>query len=221
MRMEIDHVGRERQPVVRIDRFSGHVAALIDCAAGLRRCGQTHNNSPAHRRPSPAGHDEASRYLQFTLRRLAPVLERAFNAKGFRCLEASFSMVTTPVSKLRPQQRAPHFDSLDPGYVAILHYLTPCAGTAFYRQRATGIERLTAENLQSYRDGLGAGDEPDNYIVGSNARYEQTGRVDGVVDRMVLYRGALLHSGIIPDDPAATAGCFPGRLTANIFVHLR
>src|SRR5256885_8792614 len=52
-------------------------------------------------------------------------------------------MVTTRPSDLSPAQRAPHFDSPDPRYYALLHYLRvpPGSGTAFYRQRSTGIER--------------------------------------------------------------------------------
>jgi len=41
--------------------------------------------------------------------------------------------------------RIPNFDSTDPNYLALLHYLRvpPDTGTAFFRQRSTGIERLT------------------------------------------------------------------------------
>ena len=59
--------------------------------------------------------------------------------------------------------------------------------------------------------------QAEGYFQGSDAHYEQIGQIEGVADRLVLYRGALLHSGIIT--PRATLGADPrtGRLTANLF----
>jgi len=39
-----------------------------------------------------------------------------------------------------------------------------------------------------------------------------------VRDRLAIYRGSMLHSGIIPPDMAFSADPRLGRLTANIFV---
>ena len=62
-------------------------------------------------------------------------------------------MVTAKPSELRAAQRAPHFDSTDQKYYALLHYLRvpPGTGTAFYRQRSTGIERVTEANVAHLR----------------------------------------------------------------------
>ena len=67
--------------------------------------------------------------------------DRGGDVEGFDWIEGSFSMVTAPPASLSPAQRAPHFDAVDPGYLAVLHYLsdTSGSGTAFYRQRSTGI----------------------------------------------------------------------------------
>lgn len=221
MKIEISDVGHGRQPIVTIDRFTDRVPALLDCAARMRPFPESRNYYPGLRRLITGEDVEASRYVDFALRRVAPVLERTFGARRFRCLEASFSMVTTAPHDLDPRQRAPHVDSLDPDYVAVLHYLTECAGTAFYRQRSTGIEVLTPGNQQDYRAALDAEGARDGYIAGSDDAYEQIGEVAGIADRVAIYRGALLHSGIIRDDPATAAGAFPGRLTANLFVHLQ
>jgi hypothetical protein len=59
------------------------------------------------------------------------------------------------------------------------------------------------------------------YIDGSNEHYEQIGAVTGRVDRLVAYRGAMLHSGIIRPDATFSADPRDGRLTTNIFVRLR
>ncbi|WP_260600382.1 DUF6445 family protein [Sphingomonas endolithica] len=42
--------------------------------------------------------------------------------------------------------------------------------------------------------------------------------VAGIPDRLVIYRGALLHSGIIPPDMPFSANPHAARLTANIFI---
>jgi len=56
------------------------------------------------------------------------------------------------------------------------------------------------------------------YITGSDSFYEQIGAVEAVPDRLVIYQGSLLHSGIIPDGMTFSADPREGRLTANIFV---
>jgi len=126
--------------------------------------------------------------------------------------------------QLRRMQRIPHFDTTDPKYYALLHYLRvpPGSGTAFYRQRSTGIEVITEANVDQFvrtaeseavRLPAGSG-----YITGSNDFFEQIGAVDAVPDRLIIYQGSLLHSGIIPESANFSADPREGRLTANIFV---
>jgi hypothetical protein len=45
--------------------------------------------------------------------------------------------------------------------------------------------------------------------------------VEGVEDRLLIYRGSLLHSGLIPPNMALSDDPHRGRLTANIFVRGR
>ena len=40
-------------------------------------------------------------------------------------------------------------------------------------------------------------------------------------DRLVIYRGALLHSGIIPNGMKFSADPRQGRLTANLFIRIQ
>lgn len=138
--------------------------------------------------------------------------------------EASFSIVTTPPDRLRPAQRAPHFDTTDQNHLALLHYLRvpKGSGTAFYRQRSTGIERVTEANAGLFiatAKAESSGLAPDSgYIGGSDSWFEQIGAVEAVADRMIIYRGSLLHSGIIPPSTCFSADPGKGRLTANLFV---
>ena len=171
-----------------------------------------------------SGDVAAMAYVARLLRSIGPRLCQVFGLSGFRLLEASFSMVTTPPEQLSPPQRAPHFDSPDPDYLAVLHYLsaTPGTGTAFYRQRSTGIEQVSAASLARFveaaqRETITA----SGYIQGSNAAFEQTGAVEAAPDRLIVYRGCLLHSGIILPDAPLETDPRRGRLTANLFVHGR
>ena len=133
-------------------------------------------------------------------------------------------MVTTDPAKLSPEQRAPHFDTTDPKHLAVLHYLNvaPGTGTAFYRQRSTGIERLTDANLATFvraaQAEAAALPADSGYILGSNEFFEQIAAVEAVPDRLIIYPGSLLHSGIIPKDLRLSADPREGRLTANMFV---
>jgi hypothetical protein len=56
------------------------------------------------------------------------------------------------------------------------------------------------------------------YINGSNAFFEQIGAIEAVPDRLIIYQGILLHSGIIPPDMTFSDDPREGRLTANLFV---
>lgn len=127
--------------------------------------------------------------------------------------------MTTLPDALDPAQRAPHFDSTDPDHLALLHYLSDTPGTAFFRQRATGIELVDQGNVDAFvstarrvNGGL------TGYTCGSNRHYEQIGQVEGVRDRLAIYRGAMLHSGLIPPGMTFSADPRAGRLTTNIFV---
>jgi hypothetical protein len=98
----------------------------------------------------------------------------------------------------------------------------PASGTAFYRQRSTGIERVTDDNLANFVRAAQAEaallPTDSGYIRGSDDFFEQIGAVEAIPDRLVIYQGSLLHSGIIPADMAFSADPKLGRLTANLFV---
>jgi hypothetical protein len=163
-------------------------------------------------------------YARKTCEDAGPFIAGAFDVDEFDLVEASFSIVTSVPGELRPVQRAPHFDSTDQNYFALLHYLRvpPGSGTAFYRQRSTGIERVTDANLETFvrtAQADAAALRPDSgYIHGSDDYFEQIGSVDAVADRLIIYQGSLLHSGIVPEGMRFSSDPREGRLTANLFV---
>lgn len=225
MKPELRRLGTSQSPVVVIDDFSGGAEAIVDIAAALAPFPALENNYyPGLRRIIAPADRAADDYVERMLGALAQFIAGAFDVDGFDLLEASFSMVTSDPAELLPPQRAPHFDTTDPKYYAVLHYLNvaPGTGTAFFRQRSTGIEQVTEENVDIFvrvaKREMAALPADSGYILGSNPHYEQIGAVDAVPDRLIIYQGSLLHSGIIPTGMNRSSNPREGRLTANIFV---
>jgi len=86
----------------------------------------------------------------------------------------------------------------------------------------SGIERVTELNVSVFvpvAEVQNAQLPADSgYFHGSDEFFEQIGAVEAVPDRMIIFQGSLLHSGIIPPDMPLTGDPRQGRLTANIFV---
>jgi len=220
---ELHRFGHCQQPVVTVDGITGDPAAVVAIAARLAPFPVSQTYYPGLRRMVTESDTAASEYAGRLLESAAPYIGGAFGADSFDLIEASFSMVTVPPAALGAPQRIPHFDSPDPDIVAVLHYLTdaPGSGTAFYRQRSTGIELVTEDNRVPFIAAAKVESESLNgYINTSNAHFDQIGRIDAVPDRLVIYRGALLHSGIIPSGMTLSADPRQGRLTANLFIRI-
>jgi hypothetical protein len=224
MRPELRRFGNEQSAVVVIDEFSGDPDRLIEIAADLAPYASEPNYYPGLRRFITRTDEAADAYVIATCERAASFIGGAFDIDRFDLLEASFSMVTTPPAELSPPQRAPHFDTTDQKHLALLHYLRvpPDSGTAFYRQRSTGIERVTEENLDQFvrtaRTDAARLPADSGYIQGSDEYFEEIGAVEAVPDRLIIYQGSLLHSGIIPPGMPLSTDPRMGRLTANLFV---
>jgi hypothetical protein len=219
---ELRRVGNSQSPVVVVDDFTGdaeRLARAADALAPFPR--ETDSYYPGVRRMIDESEPQAFDLVAQCCRDAAQFIAGAFDLDSFTLLRASFSMVTVDPSQLTAQQRAPHFDSTEPKYLALLLYLRvpEGTGTAFYRQRSTGLEVVTDDNVDSFFAGArGSAPPGSGYILGSNDFYEQIGAVEAVPDRLVIYQGSLLHSGIIPPDMILSPDPRAGRLTCNIFV---
>lgn len=225
MKPQLLRFGTSQTPVVVIDDFSGSADAVAEIADRLAPFPAIDvNYYPGVRRLITRDDADANAYVERTCEEAGQFIAGAFDIDRFTFVEASFSIVTLQPHELRPVQRLPHFDSPDPKYLALLHYLRvpPGSGTAFYRQRTTGIERVTEANVDQFVAAAKAAEarlaKDCGYIHGSNEFYEQIGAVEAVPDRMLIYQGSLLHSGIIPEGMRFSADPREGRLTANLFV---
>lgn len=225
MQPRLLRIGASQNPVVVIDGFSGAVERIAGYAERLAPFPRSSSGYyPGVRRVLDEADGEAFAYAQASCRAAAQFIAGAFDIDRFDLLEASFSMVTAAPATLSPPQRAPHFDSADPYYLAMLHFLRvpEPTGTAFYRQVATGIEQVSDATADRFvaaakasvsRLPAGAG-----YIQGSTGDFEQLAAIEAVPDRLLIYRGSLLHSGIVPPGMTLSADPGVGRLTTNFFL---
>ncbi|AWW74174.1 hypothetical protein CD351_07000 [Erythrobacter sp. KY5] len=219
-RVTVETIGEEREPLVIIDNFTGQPERLRDLGyrsqyypAGV--------DYPGRRAPADPSYLDIRRDL------MMQVMTRVFGlSRSIQCEVAAFSIVSLAPHDLNARQSIPHHDHSDPGRVALMHYLDApeSGGTAFYRHRRTGFERITPEREAAYAAALEEDDrefgpvEP-GYPAGDSERFEQIGAVEAQVDRVALYRGRCLHSGIIPNPDALSDDPRKGRLTVNMFLY--
>ncbi len=216
----VERLGREGEPLVIIDNFTGQPERLraMGLAAQYHPAGVDYPGIRALADPS---------YLDLRRELMMQVMGRVFGLhRGITCEIAAFSLVTLAPEQLSVRQRIPHHDHSDAGRVAIMHYLDGPAsgGTAFFRHRRTGFEAITPAREAAFAAALAEdereyGPPPPGYPCGDSDAYEQIGAVEARPDRMALYRGRQLHSGIIPDPAALSADPAKGRLTVNMFLY--
>ncbi|MEL6876581.1 MAG: DUF6445 family protein [Pseudomonadota bacterium] len=160
------------------------------------------------------------------LEKLSPLLNANFGAAkhGWE-MQGWYSIVTTPPAQLQPIQRLPHVDGTDPDQIALMLYLhtTGHGGTAFFRHKSTGLEALTAESYPRYAETLQrevnqTGLPPAAYTTDGAPHFERTHTVPGTFNQAVLYRGNILHSGVIDNQAPLPADPTKGRLTINAFL---
>ncbi|WP_142788130.1 DUF6445 family protein [Erythrobacter insulae] len=218
--MTVQKIGKEGAPLVIIDGMSGRIDDLK--AAGF---------DAAYEHPG-AGYPgirawASPEYLDIRRDLMMQIVGRIFGiSHGIQCEMSCFSLVTTPPADLVPLQRIPHYDRASTGRViGVMHYLlgSETGGTAFYRQKRTGFEVITDDRVTPYLNAIEAdtrefGPPPAEYYYGDSDRYELIGEVEAQPDRMILYPGRLLHSGVIAQPDQLSSDPKEGRLTINMFL---
>jgi Family of unknown function (DUF6445) len=217
--ISIRPMGREGEPLVVIDGFSGMVDVLLEAAytAQYQHAGASYPGMRSWADPS---------YLDRRRDLMMKVMQQVFGfSKGVRLDASTFSLVTLGEHELNPLQRIPHYDHSGGEVIAVMHYLLgpESGGTAFYRHRRTGFETVTPTREAAYNAAL-AQDEaehgmpPARFCYGDTDWFELIDEVEAVPDRLVLYRGRQLHSGVIPNPAVLSSDPRKGRLTINMFL---
>lgn len=212
-------IGDEAQPIVVVDGFHPD-------PEGLRAAAMAASFEPAHHHYPGIRAALPPDYFAQVGPILTTVLRDVFGHKdAIDLIDASFSIVTTPPADLTTAQRLPHVDAVQPGRIALVHYLAPEGGdgTAFFRHRASGYETIDAARSGDYLARLNAevqagGPPPPAYVDDSTALFERIAGVEARYNRAVIYRSALLHSGAIRRDAMLDPDPATGRLTVTAFL---
>ena len=217
--IRIEHIGREKQPVIVIDDFVPHPERLRAAAEALEYQVMGRHYPGLRAEVAPADVDAFLTPVQELIADTFSLCEPA------QVISAGYSIVTTRPEDLTPIQRLPHFDGLERERVALLHYLNgqEQGGTAFYRHRSTGFETISAERHAAYdaalhREVAEHGLPSPAYISGDTALYERIARFEAKPNRALIYRGHLLHCANLPDDLDFTPDPKRARLTVNTFL---
>ena len=221
--LQVQSVGHDRTPVIIIDDFGLDFKDVIDyaCESAEYRPDAT-TKYPGLRASIPKS------YTREVLKQIYRLLFTVYSIPsnlGMKAVNAAYSLVTTPENELTVNQCVPHFDSTRPNYLAILHYLNDgdFCDTGLFRHRETGLERVTGDCVDDYlqiRDAHSAnlGPTERGYIKGSDDQYELYHRISYRPNRLAVYPGCLLHSGLVNPEIDVNSDPRTGRLTANIFV---
>lgn len=215
----VRQMGREGEPLVIIDGFSGMADELLQLgyAAPYQHAGASYPGIRSWADPS---------YLDRRRDLMMQIMGRVFGfTQGVRLDASTFSLVTLGEQELHPLQRIPHYDHSGGEVIAIMHYLLgpETGGTAFYRHRRTGFETVTPDREDAYNSALAMderqhGMPPARFCYGDTDWFEIIDEVEAAPDRLVLYRGRQLHSGVIPDPSVLSSNPRRGRLTINMFL---
>ncbi len=216
---KVERFGLEQEPVVIIDDFYSDPEALLRDAASkqYQKLGPFYPGIRAQANPA---------YLGERMALLKEVLINVFDMHdGAELTECAYSLVTTRPQDLMPIQSLPHYDGLEKGRLALLHYLSgpETGGTAFYRHRQTGFETVHQDRFELYKKALQ--DEAKifglprrDYFREDTEQFERIGKIDAAYNRCILYRGIILHSGFIPKILPFSQNPRTGRLTVNSFL---
>lgn len=136
---------------------------------------------------------------------------------------AFLSMMTVPESDLGPYQLIPHFDTSKSDYYAALVYLCgeEHGGTAFYRHNSTRYESILSHRSERYLDvchsEMNTYKREQRYFSETDDFYTKIAFVPAKVNRLIIYKGCLLHSANIKSSKSLNADPRIGRLTLNLF----
>lgn len=210
----IEYAGKSKEPIVIIDGFHPDMLQLLKLAqsASFSELSPFYPGVQAIADPS---------HLQSVSDVLTTIFKDVFQiSAGVSLVQCAYSLVTKTDDELAPIQRLPHVDTTDPGRIALLHYLSgeELGGTGFYRHRQTGYEVLSEDNYALYKANIEKEGLPKHgYMRGSDDQFEMISKVNAFPNRAIMYRSALLHSGLIPENANLSNDPQQGRLTLNSF----
>jgi hypothetical protein len=222
----IEFIGLQQTPVIIIDDFGADLSPLIDIAIDDSQFNQDQGSYyPGQRAPLPKQYVIDVINAVYQLIYDTYKVPHSLRLKPQQCV---FSVIDKPAQRLLPLQCMPHFDTPEPHYFAILHYLNngDHGDTGFFRHNTTQYEQITPHNIDHYfsqaQPVVDAQQTltPD-YVVDSNDHYTLYHQVQYRPNRLVIYPGNLLHSTLVNSATDIDSSPKTGRLTANIFINFK
>ena len=224
LRPEVRVVGNEKTPVVIIDDPIQSTDELVrHASAHARFAGDGRFAYPGIRANLPA------EYVDAVVPALIDIIREVYDPPArldVQLVHQLYSLITRPPEDLAPLQRVPHFDHHSPYYFATVHYLNPgnFAGTGMFRHRPTGFERIPQNRYPSYAKAAEShvrahGPPVARYINASDDHFELIAELEYRQNRLIMYPGNTLHSGLIEPERDITGDPATGRLTANLFLY--
>jgi len=219
--VETLYVGHERQPVLVVDDCLRDPDALVRYAVHEARFQSSPAMYPGIVAPAPDA------YCESFLNAMGPLIGETFGVQVETAFLTNcfFAIVTFSAEQLHFRQRLPHIDDYGSGVIAMIHYLCDefQGGTGLFRHRATGYESLTEEkykHLQSLiaQDIASNGPIAPEYMSTNNRLFEQTACIQAKFNRLVVYRGSILHSMLVDAKTKLDPNPLVGRLTINSFL---
>lgn len=218
MDARINLIGRQQTPIVTIDNAVAGPEMWRSAALELE-WSQRGDHYPGPRAVAPQAYFAA---LAEPLRlALGEVYRWRSNVDVLGCY---FSLATTRPADLTLAQRMPHVDSYEPARVAFVHFL--CApqfgGTAFFRQRKTGLERIDSGNCDAFEqvrseDSIRLAQLPPDYVGADSPAFERLHVCNAAFNRIVVFPSNQIHCA---DLSGVTLNADPlrGRLTVAGFL---
>ncbi|MDM7860387.1 DUF6445 family protein [Alteromonas sp. ASW11-36] len=218
-------VGQEQTPVFILDNFLENLTPTLLSNLDQLSFDQAPTYYPGIRAKLP---DE---YMIAVAKALVPLLHKIYGIPAdyqVEFFDSYYSLVTRKPHELTIEQQIPHFDGTEQFRFALLHYLNPHphGGTAFYRHNASQTERVFEANVEQFLSSVSRqfeqnGGPKGQYIADTDSQFTKIGEIPFSQNRMAIYPGNLLHSGVI--NPATDIDASPntGRLTANMFINFR
>ena len=216
-------VGNEKIPVLIMDQFMANLNDSLLSNRSDLTFDAFDTYYPGIRAELPQA------YIATVAIAMMPLIRQMYSIPAHLNMEfypSYYSLVSKRPNELSTLQSVPHIDGTQLHRYALIHYLNPAphGGTAFYRHKPTGFERVTAEQEDQFWNSFDAyheqhGEPESGYIDSSNEHFEKIGEVPYEQNRLVLYPGNLLHSGSIIAEKDIDDSPLTGRLTANIFLN--
>ncbi|WP_028916477.1 DUF6445 family protein [Pseudoxanthomonas sp. J35] len=221
LHLQVRRIGAEGAPLLVIDQLVADPDRLV------RKAERGHFTPQGAMFPGIRMRAPLS-YEAFLEKLLRPLMGEVFGLPPQARLAfpmCHYSLVTQPPEKLVFLQRIPHIDSATGRGLATVHYLfhEGWGGTAFYRHRSTGYEYVDEDRELAYftrlqMESLGPDAPSPGYIGEDTPLFERIDKVDGVYNRMLVYRRNSLHSATIDNSRVPPPDPRNGRLSINTFI---